>query len=372
MNNNETKSNAISLVKFASKNQDGFYDAIKLRVNEYFDSQNISRYSNTSMYIKTAAMLVLYFGPLLLIITGIGFHHPVLYYALWVLMGVGIAGIGCSVMHDSNHGSYSRIPWLNNMLGGLLNVLGGYARNWKIQHNILHHTYTNVEGLDEDIDAGILLRMSPQKEWRSFHRFQHIYAWLLYGIMNLFWVTVKDYNHLFKYHRNGMLNKQKITLRRALIELSLLKIAYFGYIVVAPIVFTDVPWYHVVCGFVVMHLVGGLILACVFQLAHVMETSEFPQPLDNRRMENSWAVHQLLNTTNFAPRSKVLSWFIGGLNYQIEHHLFPHICHVHYPRISAIVRQTALEFNLPYNVQPNFIVALREHKNMLRKLGQPA
>jgi linoleoyl-CoA desaturase len=89
-------------------------------------------------------------------------------------------------------------------------------------------------------------------------------------------------------------------------------------------------------------------------------------------MEDSWAVHQLLNTTNFSPGSKVTAWFIGGLNYQIEHHLFPQICHIHYPKISAIVAETAREYNLPYNVQKTFIHAIWEHGRMLKVLGKSA
>jgi linoleoyl-CoA desaturase len=188
--------------------------------------------------------------------------------------------------------------------------------------------------------------------------------------MNIFWVTAKDYNHLIKYHKNGMLKKQKMSLRNAIIELTVLKIFYFSYILILPIFITGLPWYHVVAGFVITQMVAGILLACIFQLAHVMETSEFPAPSDDRKMENSWAVHQVLNTTNFAPNNKPLSWFIGGLNYQIEHHLFPQVCHIHYPKLSVIVKQTAEEYNLPYHVQPTFLGALWNHKNMLEKLGK--
>ncbi|MBS1773830.1 MAG: acyl-CoA desaturase [Bacteroidetes bacterium] len=322
-----------------------------------------------TMYTKTIAMLAMYFVPYFLIVAGIGNISLVIFYLLWIVMGFGITGIGTSVMHDSNHEAYSNNSFINNVLGGVLNILGGYSRNWKIQHNILHHTYTNLEGLDEDIEAGILLRMSPHKKKLGIHKFQHIYAWLLYGIMNIYWVTVKDYKCLLQYGKNGLLKKQKISLRYALTELTLYKIFYFGYTIVVPIFIAGVAWYHVVLGFIAMHLVAGLLLACIFQLAHVMETSEFPELPEQSKMQNNWAVHQVLNTANFAPDSKIMSWFIGGLNYQIEHHLFPHICHVHYPKLSQIVKQTAVEYNIPYNVQPTFMRALKEHARMLKKLG---
>lgn len=364
-------SNKLSLVKFASKGSNSFHDAVKARVDEYFTTNNLSKQHNSAMIAKTFAMLAMYFVPYALVVSGIASVNLVLFYGLWMLMGVGLAGIGTSVMHDSNHGAYSNNKVVNNLLGGLLNVIGGYDRNWRIQHNILHHTYTNLDGLDEDIDAGILLRMSPNARHIGMHRYQHLYAWLLYGIMNVYWVTVKDYKCLLGYGKNGLLKKEKISLTTALIEMTAYKLFYFGYILVLPLLFANVAWFHVVLGFVAMHLVGGLLLACIFQLAHVMETSEFPKQEEGKKMDSSWAVHQLLNTANFAPKNKLLSWYVGGLNFQIEHHLFPNICHVHYPQLSKIVEQVAKEHNVPYNVQPKFRTALKHHALMLKQLGNP-
>lgn len=358
-----------NMVKFAPRGQESFYNVMKEKVDEYFKSNNVTPYANTTMRIKTAVMLSLYFVPYLLMVTGTGAISPFLFYAYWTLMGIGIVGIGASVMHDSNHGSYSSNKYINSFLGNVLNVLGGYARNWRIQHNVLHHTYTNLDGLDEDIEGTKLIRMSPHKPLMRMHRYQHIYAWFLYSLMNLMWVIVKDYKLIFRYSKQGLLQKEKITLKKAFIELSLLKVAYVGYVIVLPILFSGMPWQHVLGGFVLMHMIAGLSLACIFQPAHVMETSEYPLPSEDRKIANNWAAHQLLNTTNFAPGSKITSWFIGGLNYQIEHHLFPHICHVHYPQLSKIVKSVAEEHNIPYNVQPTVLQALILHGKMLHHLG---
>lgn len=363
-------SQTLQIVKFAPKGTDSFYDSVKIRVNDYFNQTGLSKQGNWSMYFKTIVMLSIYFIPYIFIVTNVVSSNLLLFYSSWLIMGIGIAGIGCSVMHDSNHESYSNNKTINTLLGGVLNILGGYSRNWRLQHNILHHTYTNLDGLDEDIDAGILLRMSPHRKLLGIHKYQHLYAWVLYGIMNIYWVTVKDYKCLIKYNKTGLLKKEKISFVRAISELTFYKVIYFGYILVLPLLFTQLAWYHVVLGFVTMHMLAGLLLACIFQLAHVMETSEYAKPDDNRKMENNWAVHQILNTANFAPKNYILSWFVGGLNYQIEHHLFPHICHIHYPKLSAIVKKTAEEYNLPYNVQPTFIAALSEHAAMLKKLGR--
>jgi len=356
-------------VKFAKKEIDSFYDVLKDRINDYFATNNIPQQSNAAMRLKTVVMLSLYFVPFSIIVTGLGAGNVFIFLFLWVLMGLGIVGIGASIMHDSNHGSYTTNKHVNRFLGNLLNILGGYALNWRIQHNVLHHTYTNLNGLDEDIDAGPFLRMTPDKPLKNMHKFQHIYAWGLYCLMNLYWITAKDYVLLFRYHKSGLLSNQKTTLRKALIELTVLKTFYFSYALVLPILYSGMAWYYVVAGFVIMHVIAGFSLAVVFQPAHVVPTSEFPTPNQDLKIENSWAVHQVLNTADFAPNNKLVSWFIGGLNFQIEHHLFPHICHIHYPAIAGIVKKTATEFGIPYVVMPTFIGAIAQHGKMLKELG---
>ncbi len=358
------------LVKFAPKGVDSFYDTVKARVDRYFADKKIARSANNSMRVKAVVMFAIYFVPYIAIVSSLASASIWLYYACWVLMGLGIVGIGTSVMHDSNHGSYSNNKLVNDLFGGVLNILGGYSRNWRIQHNILHHTYTNLDGLDEDIEAGGLLRMTPNAPYKKFHKYQHLYAWFLYMIMNLFWVTVKDFRQILRYDKNGLLKKEKVTKSQAILELSLYKVIYVAYVIVLPLIFSGVAWYHVVFGFIAMQMMAGLGLACIFQPAHVMETSTFPVPGADRKVEDSWAIHQLLNTTNFSPDSKITAWFIGGLNYQIEHHLFPQVCHIHYSRIAPIVEKTAKEYGLPYNVQKTFAQAIWEHGKMLRALGR--
>ncbi len=358
------------IVKFAPKGKDSFYDVVKARVHDYFQENNITTYSDSRMVVKTIVMLSMYFIPYLVIVTGLAHVSIFLFYGLWILMGCGVVGIGTSVMHDSNHDAYTENKKINNFLGSVLNILGGYSTNWKIQHNILHHTYTNIEGLDEDIDAGKLLRMSPDKPLLKFHRYQHIYSWALYCIMNLYWITAKDYKLLFKYHKNGLLIKQKTTLRKSFWHLTFLKLVYIGYVFVLPIAFSGFAWYHVIAGIVIMQIIAGFSLAAIFQPAHVVETSDYSSPDGDRKMENNWAVHQVMNTADFAPNNKLVCWFIGGLNFQIEHHLFPHICHVHYPQIAKIVAGVADEFDIPYQVMPTFRSALVAHGKMLKKLGR--
>lgn len=363
----------LEIVRFAPrKGTENFFDDLKKNIDTYFKEKNIEPRGNARMVWKTVAMAAIYFVPYVAMTFGIGTLHPVLFYLSWFVMGIGMVGLGTSVMHDGNHGSYTNNKRVNGLLGGVIHVLGGYDVNWRIQHNILHHTYTNIEGLDEDIDTGGLLRFSPHSAYHKMHRFQHIYAWFLYGLLTLNWATLKDYQAVIKYDKIDLLRKEKLTLKQALLQISMYKVIYYAMLIVLPILFSEMTWWAVVIGFVLMHFTAGIALSAIFQLAHVMGEAEFPKPNDDRKMENNWAVHQLLNTINFAPTNKPLSWFIGGLNYQIEHHLFPHICHVHYPKLSVIVSKTAQMHGLPYQVQPTFRSALVEHGRMLKELGRQA
>ncbi|MBC8046904.1 MAG: acyl-CoA desaturase [Fimbriimonadaceae bacterium] len=325
------------------------------------------------MWVKTIVMLLLYFVPYTLMVTGMAGGSLFLFFTLWFLMGWGMSGIGTSVMHDANHGTYSSNKRVNNFISYILEVVGGYRVTWRIQHNVLHHTYTNVAGLDEDMDSIILLRFSPRQPRYWFHRYQYIYAWFFYMIMTLFWMTAKDYLQVIRYKQHDLLIKQHVSLKQALFRITLYKLFYYSYILVLPILFSGMPWYCVVMGFLLMHFTAGLFLSCIFQPSHIMETSAFASPMltnGKSHMEDTWAVHEVVNTANFAPDSRLLSWFVGGLNYQIEHHLFPGVCHVHYKDIAPIVKSATADFGLPYHVQPTFFKALSEHGQMLKKLGR--
>jgi linoleoyl-CoA desaturase len=355
-------------IKFG-KSQQEFYATLSQRVNNYFKDRNISRNANAEMVIKTIFMLSLFFVPYFISISGVvtAFWG---YILLCLMMGVGIAGIGLSIMHDANHGAYSTRPWINDMMGYTLNLVGANAFNWKIQHNVLHHTYTNIYEVDEDISPRGALRMSPDSPWKPFHRFQYIYAWFLYGLMTIIWVVGKDFFRLVRYQRNGLLKKSKANVVTEWSILLATKIIYVSYILVVPMLLLPFAWWQILLGFTAMHYVAGFILAIVFQPAHVVEGTSYLMPDAEGNLENSWAVHQLYTTTNFAHRNRILSWYVGGLNFQVEHHLFPGICHVHYRHIAAIVKETAHEYGLPYKMKETFRDALIAHGRLLKELGK--
>jgi linoleoyl-CoA desaturase len=272
-------------------------------------------------------------------------------------------------MHDANHRSYSKNQKVNKILSLSLYLLGGFPPTWQYQHNTLHHGFTNIDDHDEDIDPGKILRLSPNKPHFKYHRFQQWYAWFLYGLMTITWSIDKDFKQLFRYKNEGITNHAKKSFGSLLTILIASKIFYYLYILVLPMLLLPVPWWTVFIFYFIMHFISGVFLGMIFQTAHVMPSSEFPLPDDEGNIENNWAIHQLLTTTDYAPNSKFFSWFVGGLNFQIEHHLFPNICHVHYKKIRPIVEEKARQYNLPYYVQPTFPAAVKDHFYMLKDLG---
>jgi linoleoyl-CoA desaturase len=358
------------ILTFATTGRE-FSATLNRRVNDYFKERKLSRHANAEMVFKTCCMFAGYFVPYVLIVTGVVTSMPFVLLAL-LIMSLGLAGIGLSVMHDANHGAYAKRNWINTLLGYSLNLIGANRFNWKVQHNVLHHTFTNVHEEDEDISPRGALRLSPHSEWKKIHRYQFIYAWFLYGLMTIVWLFFKDFVRIVRYHKSGMAEKQNASIVHEWIILIVSKLVYIGYIFVIPVVFTALPWWQVLVGIVVMHYIAGFILAIIFQPAHVIEGTEFPLPNEDHRFENNWLIHQLHTTTNFGNNSKWFSWYVGGLNFQIEHHLFPNICHVHYRKISGIVKSTAEEFGLPYRSTQTFLGALIKHGRLLKQLGATA
>ncbi|MEZ5014492.1 MAG: acyl-CoA desaturase [Chitinophagales bacterium] len=355
-------------IKFVERPRTEFFQTLRGRVNDYFKENRIKKTGDYRMVIKTLFMLTLYLLPFTIIVLGV---LPVwATFIMWFLMGLGIAGTGMSVMHDANHGAYAKSPFVNTLLSRTMYLLGGSKFTWRIQHNILHHTYTNIYGMDEDIHDKPILRLSPHGKLRWIHKYQHIYAPLLYSLATFGWSLNKDFVQLIRYNKTGMTKGSGGKPAMEMIKLIASKLFYFLVFLVIPAVFSGYTFGYIFLGFLLMHAVAGLILTTIFQLAHVLEETEHPLPTDAGEIENAWAIHQLETTANFARKNKILGWFVGGLNYQVEHHLFYNICHIHYPKIAPIVKQTAAEFGIPYYENPSFWNALGSHIRILRKMGQ--
>lgn len=362
------KSMSATKIRFAKRESERFVEEVKAGVAAYFEATGLSQKADYRMVLKTVVLLSTTFGAYGLILSNRFTAWQML--GLAVLMGVGMAGIGFSIAHDALHGAYSSSSRVNRLLGYTFDLIGANGYMWKITHNVIHHTYTNIHGVDEDLTVSPLLRLSPGAPLRWFHRYQHIYGWLAYSLATINWILVKDYQQFLKHDLGPYKNKKHP--RSEVVHLIWTKLFVYAYLIVIPLLVLNVTWWQFLIGFLAMHLTAGVILGVIFQLAHVVEGTEYPLPDENGRMEHVWLIHEMETTADFAQANRWLSWYIGGLNYQIEHHLFPQVCSIHYPAISGIVRVAAERSGVPYNCHPTLGSAIRSHYFMLKQLGRPA
>jgi linoleoyl-CoA desaturase len=355
-------------IKFSRVDSAKFFRTLNKRINDYFKENKLKKTGNWKLYLKTVIMFSIFLTPYFLILT---IDMPQwLQLLLTVIIGIGMAGVGMNVMHDGNHGSFSSKKWVNNLMGSSIYILAGNAFNWKVQHNVLHHTYTNIQGHDEDIDAGRIIRFSRHADWHKMHKYQQYYSVFLYGLLTINWAITTDFKQMYQYLKRGLSYGKFPNPATEWTILAISKIIYLLVWIVIPILVLSLTWWKILIGFFIMHYVAGLILSMTFQLAHVMPDTDTPLPDAQGNMKNTWAIHQLFTTANFAPKNKIIGWFTGGLNRQIEHHLFSNISHIHYKDIAKIVKKTAGEFNLPYIEYKTTRRAIISHFKQLKALGK--
>lgn len=350
-------------VTFNNKNK-VFFNALKDEVDAYFERNGLKKTGNWKLYSKTMVLIpsAILMYVLLLTVS----MNVYLSSFIWFLFGLNMAAIGFNVMHDACHGSFSTRDWVNDIFGLTNNFLGGNAFLWKLKHNIIHHTYTNVDGVDDDINNMPFMRQCSTQTWKPMHRFQSVYMFLLYGFTSLF-MFFMDYVKYFskKIHTTPL---KKMDAKEHIIFWTG-KIFFIVFYILIPILVLG--WKGWLIGFLISQFTLGLTLAIVFQLAHVVEHAEFETAgVDPVKIENEWAIHQVKTTANFAFSNKWITWFVGGLNYQIEHHLFPRISHIHYPAISKIVKETCEKFDLNYIYFPTTRSAIVSHVRFMHIMGR--
>ncbi|GAB4150496.1 MAG: acyl-CoA desaturase [Bacteroidia bacterium] len=342
----------------------GFSAALRKSVQDYFAKNGIKSTGNFKLFSKTIILISILIATYtsLLFIDMPGWVSVL----LCIILGLDVAAIGFNVMHDGAHGSYSSKKWVNDIMGMSLNIIGGNEYLWKQKHNQNHHTYTNVEGLDDDIDIQPWIRTNKNQKKYWFHKYQHIYWVALYGLTYLLWVYVKDFTKYFT-GKIGDTDMKKMSVKDHVI-FWFSKAVYFFIFLALPIMMVG-AWKTLI-GYLIFSFTTGFVIAIVFQMAHIVEATTFPMPEEGtNKINEEWMVHQLATTANFSTRSKIISWFAGGLNFQVEHHLFPKISHIHYPEISKIVKDVCRKFNVQYNEYPNLLSVLKSHVMYLKTAG---
>lgn len=350
-------------IKFNQKPTSDFYSEVRRRVDQYFTQNNRARQGNATLWAKSVALLTIQIILYASIISNyFGFSGV---FTLYTILGINTCLICFNITHDTLHGSFfSKKSW-NKVFGYFFDLNGFSSFVWNQSHNLDHHIFTNIAGVDKDIDKMFWLRLAPTDGYYKFHRFQYLYALPLYVFTTLNWSYYSDIKALIS---NITHKKMSFTDVALFLILKTIALAIFIFI---PMAVLSLPWWQTLISYFSMQMVGGLLAAVVFQLGHVVEGVEYPLPDKDGQIENNWVIHEMKTTSNFATQNTLLSQLFGGLNYQIEHHLFPQVSHVHYSKISPIIQETAKEFGVPYNDQRTFFGAVASHLRVLKKLGMP-
>jgi len=353
------------MAKISFTKELGFYETVKTRVDAYFKDNNIPKRDNWQMYLKTIIIFLwLLCSYIFLVFFSV---RLIVAIPLIISLALAFAAVGFNVQHDGGHGGYSDNKKVNWWMAFTLDLIGGSKIIWHQKHNILHHTYTNINGMDADIHNGAIFRFAPTQPQKKHHYFQHLYAVILYGLLTLSWALYDDWEQLI----SKKVGTQKLPTvnKKELFLLLLTKLFFIIYTMIIPSFFY--PVWLVIVGNLLFHFIFGMILSIVFQIAHTVDETTFPLPdKATGKIENEWAIHQVETTADFARNNHLLNWYVGGLNFQIEHHLFPRICHIHYPAISSIVQKTCEEFGVKYSSYPSFVSGITAHFNWLKKLGR--
>jgi linoleoyl-CoA desaturase len=347
------------------KTQSPFFSVLRKRVDDYFAENKIHHTGNNMLLIKSTLL----FSTAVILYCTLIFFTPVTWVALilCILLGLNLALIGFNIMHDGGHQSFSRHRWVNVLAAHFLNALGGNAYFWQVKHNVNHHTFTNIEGMDSDIDVKPFMRMHDGQPLHSYHRLQHIYWVVLYGISYLAWIFYEDFQKYFDGRISPNSPRKKLPIGQHII-FWLTKVLYVLFYIALPIYWLG--WLPGLVGFLVITFVCGVGISIVFQLAHVVKGTQFFSAEEGSQRYD-WAIHQVRSTANFATGNRFLYWILGGLNFQVEHHLFPRISHIHYPVIARYVKQTCQEYGIAYQEYKTMWSAFASHITHLYSLGRP-
>ncbi len=352
-----------SRLKFAA--DQGFQKELRRRVETFIREQGIQERDRPAMYLKTAVVLLAFALSYIALVCLAQAWWQALPLAL--LLGFTTALIGFNIQHDGGHRAYSDRPWVNKLMAMTLDMVGGSSYVWRWKHAVFHHMYVNVHGHDTDIELGVFGRLAPEQPRRAVYRWQQWYLWPLYGVMVMKWHFYDDFRDVI----TGRMGVNPFPRPRGW-ELALFvggKLVFLTLAFGLPLLLH--PLWQVAIFYAITVAVTGVVLSVVFQLAHAVEEARFPTPEPGTsRMAEAWAVHQVGATVDFAREDRLVSWLVGGLNFQIEHHLFPTLSHVNYPAIAGVVEATCKEYGVPYAANPTFGGAVASHFRWLKRMGR--
>lgn len=348
-------------MKFKSKNDSDFFSELIKKVDDYMETKGGNRFADNSIYIKGSFLIVLYVSSYILLLSGsLNTISSILFVMIMGLSGVMIV---FNIVHDASHNVLFKNKSLNRAFAYFGDLMGMNSYIWNIRHNIQHHTFTNVAGGDVLLDSIPFIRVSPQQKKFPIHKFQAWYVPFLYMLYSIFWVFFIDFN-MFKQKQMG--NYKNIHHAwQEWTKLILFKSFYLFYMIIFPAWIIHIPFSTVLIGFLIYHIVAGILLSTVVVLGHCVEGAEYTAPDENGIIQNSFMQHEWNATYDCSTDSGVLHWITGGLNTHLAHHLFPKLCHCHYLAVTRIIKEHCAEYQITY---PHYSLgdAIISHFNFLK------
>jgi linoleoyl-CoA desaturase len=357
-------------VRFRSTpEKDLFIKTLRQRIDGYFKQKGISQCANTEMKLKGILAAIAWVGVYALLLSNVLSPYPWAMILGFMALGFVNIFIAFNVVHDACHNAYSANKRTNKILGLSMNFIGGNAYLFTMMHNA-HHAFVNIHGIDVTLESHGTFRFTPHEPYKKHHRWQHIYTPFLYMMAMIHWAVIKDWKWFYQERHIG--NQKNIVHPKSEFWTLLIgKIVYFGLTLVIPMLVIEAAWYWILLGWVNIHLLPGLTFAVIFQATHVYNGTTYPLPDKDGNIENNYAIHVLATTADFGRKNPVGCWLMGGINLHVIHHILPTVCHVHYPALTQILKDTCDEYGLEYQENPNLWVAFRKHIEMLKILSHP-
>ena len=360
---------------------------LRRRINDKIRRENLLMRAYIALWAKGLLMIAW-----LVVSVGGLIFGPHTWWTIILLMisaALALVGVAFNIGHDFIHGAgfpkkltdHSRTARVFNKLGKMsFDAIGASSFIWYVKHVVAHHTWTNITGHDSDIDQAPAIRLDPAQEYRPWYRSQHIYGWLMYGLIVPKWHFIGDFSNL----RSGKIAETEIPKMTLADRLTFWggKLFFFSWALGLPL------WLHhdspgkiaaVVAIYFGTAMMAGTVLALVFQLAHAIEGAKFVKPDDDGDGANAWGIHQLETTRDFyysgrllnKPINGLMSFYLGGLNFQAIHHILPMLPHPLYHKVWREFAQFCADHDVEY-VRIPLGRAIVLHGRWLYMMGRPS
>lgn len=359
-----TKYEVVKPIKFGTEGKE-FGEDVKRRVAAYFSDNNIGTKANGLMIFKSLLLIALFITSYYMAV--FADIRPLFKLFFAISFGSSMAFLAFNIGHDASHNAYAKNNRVNSILAYTMNLCGINQYIWNIKHNLSHHSFTNIPHADMDNENVGVARITRFHKWKPVFKYQYLYLPFLWPFFGMFLIFVKDFQ-LFAMTRMGNSQYESHPIREWVI-LIVSKLIVVTYIFVIPLMVIDLPYWQILLGILVLFMCMGTLLTTIFLFVHLIENTPFPEEDKEGKIKDHWMLHQLKVTTDYSPFNPILTFFSGGLNQHVAHHMFPNYCHVHYGAITKIIQQTAKEHGYEYRYQSHW-KAFKSHIRFLKKMGE--